>query len=115
MSSQTFEILCPVCRSVVPLDAPSCPTCARAKLRDTAPAHAPAVVAPAPQAAAAAPPPAPLDFRAMPMRDYHRVVRATYQATEGPPTGGSRVRAYLPFMLLLVLLIVGAAMLYGHI
>jgi len=49
------------------------------------------------------------------MKDYHRVVRATYQATEQPSTGGSRARAYLPFALLLLLLVVGAAMLYSHI
>jgi hypothetical protein len=48
------------------------------------------------------------------MKDYHRVVRATYRATEGPATGSSRVRAYLPFALLLLLLVVGAAMLYSN-
>ena len=33
MSSQTFEILCPICRNVVPQEAKGCPTCAQAKAR----------------------------------------------------------------------------------
>ena len=53
------------------------------------------------------------DLRALPMRDYHRVVRATYQATERTASG-NRLRAYVPFVVLLLLLIVGAAMLYSH-
>ena len=75
---------------------------------DTAPATAAA-------AQPASHPHAPPDLRALPMRDYHRVVRATYQATERTATGGNRVRAYLPFVVLVLLLIVGAAMLYSHI
>ena|SRR5215216_5918507 len=119
MSSQTFEILCPVCRSVVPPDAPSCPTCARTKREAAAPSPEPATprasqVATAATVAAPGAPTAP-DLRSLSMKDYHRVVRATYQATEQPSTGGSRARAYLPFALLLLLLVVGAAMLYSHI
>jgi hypothetical protein len=49
------------------------------------------------------------------MKDYHRVVRATYAATEGPATAGSRSRAYLPFALLVVLLIAGAVVIFGHV
>jgi hypothetical protein len=49
------------------------------------------------------------------MKDYHRVVRATYQATERPATGSSRMRAYLPFALLVLLLAVGAVVLFGHL
>jgi hypothetical protein len=112
MTSQAFEILCPACHSVVPLDAVGCPTCERTELRDAAHPAA-AHVEPALPAAPATN--APPDLRALPMRDYHRVVRATYQATEPTATGGSRLRAYLPFAVLVLLLIVGAAMLYGHV
>ena len=114
MSSQAFEILCPVCRSVVPMDAPSCPTCARNRARKSA-VEAPA----APTAAAVATPESPAftppDLRALPMKDYHRVVRATYSATERTATSSSRARAYLPFVLLVLLLIVGAAVIFGHV
>src|SRR4051794_18197543 len=111
MSSQAFEILCPICRSVVPLDAPSCPNCPRTTRGAAIPAASPRVpAAPAPAPVA---PDAP-NLASLSMKDYPRVVRATYRATEGPATGSSRVRAYLPFGLLLLLLVVGAAMLYSN-
>src|SRR5215218_3274007 len=120
MSSQAFEILCPICRSVVPMDAPGCPSCARTK-RDAAAARRPQAVTPG--AAPAAPPttasarvaPSAPDLAALSMKEYHRVVRATYQATERPATGSSRLRAYLPFALLVLLLAVGAVVLFGHV
>jgi hypothetical protein len=113
MSSQTFEILCPVCRSVVPPEARNCPTCEQTRIAaangnggtDTA------TSAGAQPALTRTPPP---DLRALPIHDYHRVVRATYKATERT-AGRNRVRAYLPFVVLLLLLIVGAAMLYSQI
>ena len=119
MSSQAFEILCPICRSVVPLDAPSCPSCARTKreaaaLQAQAAAPSASPVAPATTANARVAPTAP-DLASLSMKDYHRVVRATYQATERPATGGSRMRAYLPFALLVLLLAVGALVLFGHL
>ncbi|MFL5937052.1 MAG: hypothetical protein ACJ76U_09445 [Gaiellaceae bacterium] len=55
------------------------------------------------------------DLASLSMKDYHRVVRATYQATERPAAGGGRLRAYLPFALLLLLLVVGAVMISGHL
>jgi hypothetical protein len=55
------------------------------------------------------------NLAALSLKDYHRVVRATYHANEGKPAGTSRARAYLPFVVLVLLLIVGAAILYGHI
>ncbi len=111
MSNQTFEILCPVCRSVVPMDASSCPTCARnRRVEQGTEAPAAGETAPAPQPAASVAP----DLRSLPMKDYHRVVRATYSATERTATAGSRLRAYLPFALLVVLLILGAAFIFGH-
>ena len=110
MSNQTFEILCPVCRSVVPMDAAGCPTCARSRrVEQGTEAPAAGEAAPAPQPVAQVAP----DLRSLTMKDYHRVVRATYSVTEGTATG-SRMRAYLPFVLLVVLLIVGAAVIFGH-
>ncbi len=116
MSSQAFEISCPICRSVVPLDAPSCPNCARTK-RDAAATHTQATTA------AAAPPATPAgrvnqnapDLASLSIKDYHRVVRATYQATEATGTSNGRVRAYLPFGLLVLLLVVGAVVVFGHL
>jgi len=117
MSSQTFEILCPVCRSVVPPEAPGCPNCAGARLRESAatadgdgaaPNPGPAQVSTAP-AASTMP-----DLRGLPMKDYHRVVRATYAATERTG-GGARVHAYLPFAILVLLLVLGAAVIFGHV
>jgi hypothetical protein len=116
MSSQAFEISCPICRSVVPLDAPSCPNCARTKReaaapRGIAPVAAPAVPAtPAARVSENAP-----DLASLSIKDYHRVVRATYQATERPASAGGRLRAYLPFALLVLLLIVGAVVVFGHL
>src|SRR3954447_3983163 len=99
MSSQAFEILCPICRSAVPPDASGCPSCARTKGE----AAALGTKTVAPNAADRAAP------------DYHRVVRATYQATERPGTGSSRMRPYLPFALLVLLLAAGAVVLFGHL
>jgi len=122
MSSQTFEILCPICRSVVPPEAPGCPTCAERKRAAAAQAGTgslprerttPVMPAAAPQpvgSAGAVP-----DLAALSMKDYHRVVRASYHANEGMPAGNGRARAYLPFALLVVLLVVGAAVIFGHL
>jgi hypothetical protein len=55
------------------------------------------------------------DLASLSIKDYHRVVRATYQATERPTTGGNRMRAYLPFALLVLLLVFGAVVLFGHL
>jgi len=112
MSSQTFEILCPVCRSVVPQDAARCPNCEGARQREAA-ATAEAVATGTAEAAPTRH--TPPDLKALPMRDYHRVVRATYQATERTAGSRGRARAYLPFLVLVVLLVVGAAVLYGRI
>ena len=121
MSSQTFEILCPICRSVVPPEAPGCPTCAERKRAAAAQAGTgslprerttPVMPAAAPQSAGS---PAVPDLAALSMKDYHRVVRASYHANEGMPAGNGRARAYLPFALLVVLLVVGAAVIFGHL
>src|SRR5262249_46803497 len=111
--SQAFEIVCPVCRSVVPLDAPSCPNCARNRAggaaTEVAATTATAPKVQAPEAAAST-----IDLRTLKMKDYHRVVRATYNATERPVTLGSRARAVLPFVLFVLLLLAGAAVIFGH-
>ena len=94
------------------MDAKGCPTCASNRKRATAAeATAAAATAQAPEPAAFTPP----DLRALNMKDYHRVVRATYNATERPATSGSRMRSYLPFVLLVLLLIAGAAVIFGHL
>ena len=117
MTSQTFEILCPVCRSVVPPEAKGCPNCARTKMREREVAGGGTrAAAPVQSITATAAPQAPAvpDLHALPMKDYHRVVRATYQANEGT-SPASRFRAYLPFVLLLLLLVIGAAVISGHV
>ena len=118
MTSQSFDILCPICRSVVPPDAPGCPTCAERK-RATAGVTEPAEQSTSVTRAAASPGAAPAgpvpDLAALSIKDYHRVVRASYHANEGMPTGKGRARAYLPFALLVILLIVGAAVIFGHL
>ncbi len=47
----------------------------------------------------------------MRLKDYHRLVQHNYSAVEGIAVrpGGSRVRAYLPFVLLLLGLLIGVA------
>ena len=70
----------------------------------------------APAAAKVAPP----DFGSMRLKDYHRVVRANYVAVESPrlglrPAPAFRLQTYLPFVLLLIGLAVGAALVFGRI
>jgi hypothetical protein len=51
----------------------------------------------------------------MGVKDYHRLVRANYIATEGPRLGRpGRFHAYLPFVILLIGLLVGAGVVFGH-
>jgi hypothetical protein len=112
MSAQPFEIRCPACGSVVPPEANGCLNCPKS------PAPKVATVA------AAAPPPAEArpaelpDLASMRLKDYHRLVQANYRAVEAPaarPGAGFRLRSYLPFALLLVGLIVGAALAFGRL
>jgi hypothetical protein len=109
MSAQSFELVCPACKSVVPADARGCPNCDGRGTPKLAAAET--VAAPA----AAAPP----DVASMGLKDYHRLVRANYAVVEVPQftgrSGGSRVRAYLPFALLLIGLLVGAAIAFGRL
>jgi hypothetical protein len=107
MSAQAFEIRCPACGSVVPADASGCLNCAK-----TTPSRSGNPVQTLePEARPVAP-----DLRGMSMKEYHRVVRANYLVTEGPGAvkTGSRVRAYLPFVLLLIGIVVGASVMFGH-
>ena len=116
MSAQPFEIRCPSCGSVVPPDAKGC-TCvtAAAKKRNTVAASPAAPVSA--RAASASPVVDAPDVVNMRLKDYHRLVRSNYIAVEGPRVGarpgGSRVRAYLPFVLLVLGLLVGAGMVFG--
>jgi hypothetical protein len=98
--AQAFEILCPVCRQVVPREAHGCPNCAKTPSER-------AVVVAKPQIAA------------LPLKDYHELVRANHWAVEGgryvEAGGGFRFRTYLPFLLLLIVLIVGGVMASGRV
>jgi hypothetical protein len=99
MSEPAFEILCPKCRSVVPRDASSCPSC---------------VQAPFERSVAVKP-----EIAALPLKDYHQLVRANHWAVEGGrfidgTNSGFRFRTYLPFVLLLIGLLVGAAIMFGR-
>jgi hypothetical protein len=53
----------------------------------------------------------------MRMKDYHRLVRNNYIAVEGPRVGvrpgKSGLRAYLPFLLLMLGLVIGAGIVFG--
>ena len=109
MSDQTFEMRCPACGSVVPADASGCPSCAKTRMKAAASAAA--------GSARAAPVP---NITAMAVKDYHRLVRANYRAVEGPRVsavgaGGVRIQTYLPFLLLVIGLAVGAALAFGRI
>lgn len=116
MSAQAFEIRCPSCGALVPPDAKGC-SCATAASRKrhvvgATPAgtnSAPALPAPEPVAAEVP------DIVNMRMKDYHRLVRSNYVAVEGPRLGvnpGFRARNYLPFVLLLLGLIIGAGLVF---
>jgi hypothetical protein len=103
MSAQPFEIRCPRCGSVVPAEASGCTSCAATRV-EKAEAVAPKAVLP--------------EIATMRLKDYHRLVKANYSVVEGPRVGGrsgSRLQAYLPFVLLLLGLLVGAAMAFGRL
>jgi len=52
----------------------------------------------------------------MSMKEYHRLVRQSYRVTEGPAVGGGfKLTTYLPFVLLLVGIVVGAAIAFGRL
>ena len=105
MSQQTYEIRCPKCGSVVPAAASGCPSCASARENPK----------PVVETVRAATP----EISTMGVKDYHRLVKANYLAVEGVratggPSAGLRFRAYLPFVLLLLGLLVGAAVASGR-
>jgi hypothetical protein len=109
MSAQAFEMRCPACGSVVPAEAPGCLNCSRTSSGRHAPIAAVDTAAPAK-------PVAP-DVAGMSMKEYHRLVRASYRVTEGPAAVGSgfKVATYLPFVLLLIGIVVGAAVAFGRL
>jgi hypothetical protein len=119
MSAQPFEIRCPSCGSVVPPEAKGC-TCVTAASKKRGPVVEASAAAATPSAPAA-PGPATVvdapDVVNMRLNDYHRLVRSNYIAVEGPRVGarpgGSHVRAYLPFVLLVLGLLIGAGMVFG--
>jgi hypothetical protein len=110
MNKQAFEIRCPVCRSVVPHEASGCPTCAAGRQQEAAPV----VSIPAPPA-----PRAP-DVGGMALKEYHRFVRSNHRTVEGPHVAGQpgvalALRTYVPMLLLLLGLVVGAALAFGRL
>jgi hypothetical protein len=106
MATQSFDILCPECRSIVPPEASGCPNCAERRK----PAPAAVGVVPAPR-----PPKAP-DVGGMPLKDYHRFVRTNHRTVEGHRVaghagGGVAFLTYLPLALLFLGMVVGAVLL----
>ena len=116
MSAQPFEIRCPSCGAVVPPDAKGCTCATEASKKRNVVAATSAGPTPAPAAPTTGVVDAP-DVVNMRMKDYHRLVRSNYLAVEGPRVGGrpggSRARAYLPFVLLMLGLLIGAGMVLG--
>ena len=108
MSAQAFEIRCPACGSVVPAEAAGCLNCAK-----TTPSRSGNPV----QTLEPSERPKAPDLRGMSMKDYHKVVRANHLITEGhyAVRSSSRLRAYLPFVLLLIGIVIGAAVAFGHL
>ena len=112
MSEPAFDILCPLCGSVVPHDASGCPNCAAGRKQGAEPVAAVSVPAPAP-------PKAP-DVGAMTQKDYHRFVRSNHRYVEGPRVsgnGGAAVtfKTYAPMVLLLIGLVVGGILALGRL
>jgi hypothetical protein len=116
MSDQSFEIRCPMCKSIVPADAAGCPTCASTPSRKFAAVPA----QPAPAASVSAQPVRTLEgLGTLPLKDYHRLVRANHRRLEGgraAPGGFQRqFVALLPGLLLLLALLAVAAKTLGWV
>jgi hypothetical protein len=110
MSDQSFEIRCPMCKSVVPADASGCPSCTGTPSRKFAAAPA----QPAPAASASAPAArAPEGHATLPLKDYHRLVRANHRSIEvgrSAPSGfRTQLKAFLPGVLSLLALLAAVA------
>jgi len=105
MSQPAFEMRCPSCGSVVSHEAAGCENCGgparKVAAVEAEPVHAPTDTA--------------LTTN-MSMKDYHRLVRTNHRTVEGARVanrGRGRLAAYLPFVLLLIGLIVGAGFVLG--
>ena len=116
MSDQSFEVRCPMCKSVVPADAAGCPTCAATASRKFA--VAPAQPTPAANSSASAAR-APGGHATLPLKDYHRLVRANHRSIEvgrSAPSGfRTQLMAFLPGVLLLLALLAVAAKTLGWV
>ena len=116
MSDQSFEIRCPMCKSIVPADASACPSCTGTPSRKFAAAPAqPATAASGPTPAARA----PEGLGTLPLKDYHRLVRANHRSIEvgrSAPSGfRTQLKAFLPGVLLLLALLAVAAKTLGWV
>ena len=128
MSEQSYEISCPVCKSVVPSDAARCPTCAAASAAEhkARSATANAAVVSSPVLAAAAPPvPAEIDSIAaakamggastLNLKDYHRMVRENYGTVQGHGGSAAFGNPLVPILLIVALGLVIAAVVAFHL
>src|SRR6185436_19002638 len=105
MTAHSFEIVCPVCRTVVPPQASGCPTCASGEPRRTAPPPPPKAIA-----AAAMPGGRSLeDVGDLSMKEYHRFVKRSMGYGGG--ASAASFSAWLPVLLLLLVGLVAAAVL----
>ena len=126
MSEQSYEIVCPICKSVVPSDAARCPTCAAtaaAEHRARAATANVAVMSP-PVLAAAAPAARPGQAESdsiatgkamegastLNIKDYHRMVRENYGTVQGRGGSAAFGNPLVPILLIVALvLVIGAA------
>jgi hypothetical protein len=128
MSEQSYEIVCPVCKSVMPSDAPRCANCAAAAEERARTASAKLAAVPSPVLAAAGPPAATeaaeMDSIAasksiegastLKLKDYHRLVRSNYGMVEQRGASAALGKPLVPIMLIVALGLIIAAALALH-
>ena len=131
MSDASYEIRCPVCKTVMTSDVARCPTCAANAAAEARTRAASANVAavssplPAPTAATAPVDPAEDSIAAarsmegastLKLKDYHRMVRANYGTVQGRGATAAFGNPLVPILLILALgLAVGAAVAFHWI
>jgi hypothetical protein len=129
MSDQSYTIVCPVCKSVMPGDAVRCANCAAnaaAEQRARATSANRAAVSSPVLAAATAANPAEVDSIAaaksmegastLKLKDYHRMVRENYGTTHGRGASGAFGNPLVPILLIVTVgLIIAAAFAYNWV
>ena len=111
MSAQAFQIICPVCGSIVPASASACATCAAGGAHGVVQRAAPTSVATGVSLSSASSP----ELTGLSLKDYHRMVRDNHRVVEGGwQRSGFRFSAVLPLVLLVALgLVVAVALVEG--